>query len=45
MKLTVICPGCRGIGSVRKIRFLKTTCTECQGSGKISKTITEYKMY
>lgn len=44
MRVTVICPGCHGIGSVKKVRVLKRKCSECQGSGKISKTITEYKM-
>ncbi|WP_166786793.1 hypothetical protein [Jeotgalibacillus salarius] len=44
MRMIVICPGCRGSGSVKKAGLLLRKCSECNGSGKISKTLAEYKM-
>ncbi len=44
MKVVNICSECRGKGLIRRAGFLSRKCQTCKGTGKMTRSLREYKL-
>lgn len=43
MKIISICKKCKGTGNITAYKFIKKTCPVCNGSGKVTKHLSDFK--
>lgn len=43
MKIISICKKCKGTGNITAYKFIKKTCPACNGSGKVTKHLSDFK--